>query len=178
MTNSIVREDDIVFFTHNDSSSLRWSKQFSSAFVYGQPNDDMLYYLSSLMMPRSAKINTKFYKLIVFDNCLSKAYINKMQFKKFMSDLAKNKISMIIMSGDNDLIIHNDILKIVDTVLLHSLTMCWTSEVSKDFIRRFPILKDQREMEKMMSFVSTKNGFLTVHSVPDSNNENYWACQY
>ena len=178
ITSKTVREEDIVIFTYNDITSTRWSKQLGLAFVYGQPNEDMMYYLTSLIPPKTPKDTDKIFKLVIFDNCMSKQYISKPHIKKIMDNIIKNNIGMIIMTGDNDTITHEDILKNVDTAMLHSLTMNWTTDSSHDFINRFPLLKDQREIEKMMSYVAGFNSFLVVHSAPNTNVIDFLTCQY
>jgi hypothetical protein len=175
LCSSGMTEFDIIVFTQNDNISSRWIKQYGSAIVYGLPNDDTIYYLSSLI-PYSSRTHRS--KLIVFDNCMSRSYINNLQFKKITGDLIKNNIGIIVMTDDNQIITHPSILNMVDTVFLHSLTVNWITEVASDFIKRFPVLKTQQYIEKLLCYVSTQKMFLTLQSLSSISILECLICKY
>jgi hypothetical protein len=140
-------EDDIVFVTNSDRTSDYWNRIYSRSFIFGKPDDDLMHYLTSQKAPASG---SKIYKLLVFDHSLTNEFLNNPLFSRFWSDAYGNKILIIVMTGSSDVINAYPISTITNTSL-HTLTLDWTDKLSVDFIKRYPVLKDQKTLEKYVT---------------------------
>jgi hypothetical protein len=144
-----LKEEDIIIIVSDDKSSEFWNKHYSNCFVYGQPDDDLLYYLNA-QKPKNINIHNNISnnisKLVIFDNCLKKEFIEKQQFGAYFQTASNYRVRTIVMTNGSE-IIKSPMLTILNKVMLHSFTPDWTTNVSAEFIRRFPVLKDQKTLE-------------------------------
>lgn len=143
-----IREDNLIIVTNNDKTSDSWIKRYPSCFVYGKPDNEFTGYLNAQKTSKTAN------SFIVFDNCMTKDYIEKPSFHVFMSGLSNNLSNIagiVIMTSDSEVInasiTHPILSKELNKVFIHTFTLDWMPNISSNFIKQFPILKDHKTLE-------------------------------
>lgn len=157
-----IDEEDIIIFTDSDNTSSKWTKQFPKSFVYGQPNEEMLYYLTAQICNTDSL--DKLFRYVVFDNCLVNKYVNNIQFKNLFKNLKRNNIGIIVMTDNNEIINNSDISNVLNMVFLRSMTVGWMRHVSENFIKTYPKLETQQNLEKLLSYSNSIKGFLVIQA--------------
>lgn len=145
-----LKEDNLTVIVDDDKVGSIWTKRYQSHFLYSKPDEDLLYYLNSQPPKNNDKCctNNSICKLVVFDNCLTKEFIEKTNFIGFLRNADNNRIRIIIMTQNPNVICC--ILKIFNRTFLHSLIVDWSKGVDNDIIKTYPVLKDQKTIENII----------------------------
>ncbi|VBB18213.1 hypothetical protein YASMINEVIRUS_676 [Yasminevirus sp. GU-2018] len=155
-----LKEENIAIITDNDKTNDSWNKRYPTCFLLcGKPDDDLLYYLNSQKpRPRDTTIS----KLVIFDHCLFKEFVEKPQFNAFIANAVANRVAIIVMTQVSDVISANSLANLSKT-MLHTFTLDWTQNVSANFIKRYPILKDQKTIENYMVHCIRNNSCIVLN---------------
>ena len=162
-----LQEEHIIVVVPNQKQGEKyigdiWRERYPACFVYGKPDDELLYYLNAQKSRQTwdQKKNV-FTRLVIFDNCLDDAFINKQQAYSYFSVASQFKLYNIILTNNSDVICSSTTN--TTTVMLHSFTPEWMTHISADFIKRYPIVKDQKTLEKHLRNCIRTNQCLVVN---------------
>ena len=159
-------EDNIIVAVNDDKLTTLWSSRYPSCFIYENPDDDFIHYLNSqkhqnnMTTKKSEKSHIN--KLVIFDNCINKDFIDKQQFATYITTAANYGICTIVMTYNSDVICSPLLNNVLPKVMLHSFTTDWTNNISSSFIRRFPVVGDQKNLENYLVQCIRKSMCLVV----------------
>ena len=144
--NKNIKEEQIIIFTN---ASNKWNKKYPVANIYNRINENIFDTLTNI---EENKINY----FIIFDRTLNETNINDEQFINLVNNCKINGTAIIIITTDSDVILSKN-LSNIDYTMIHTLTLDWNEKISSEFIKKYPVLTTQKELEKQLVTSSRLN---------------------
>ena len=136
--NKNIKEEQIIIFTN---ASNKWNKKYPVANIF-----------DTLTNIEENKINY----FIIFDRTLNETNINDEQFINLVNNCKINGTAIIIITTDSDVILSKN-LSNIDYTMIHTLTLDWNEKISTEFLKMYPVLTSQKELEKQLVTSSRLN---------------------
>lgn len=136
----LINEENIVIAVNDQKIGDIWQKEFPTCLVYGKPDTDLPYHMEA---------TRKVKKMLIFDFSLTKDLITSKDFVRYIGNITPQYCDhkIIVMTQSSDVINSYQLNKIMSRVLLHNFTPDWINNVSANFIKKYPFIKDNKNLE-------------------------------